>query len=166
MAVFRHVSIFNARDFVPTPPPHAVIKGSVGGVPDGLAGKLAGTALSARALSVDGRVLASAETRLGEGFTLDLPPNLGDQCNVRVLIGAGSAQLRGLATEVRDGVETDIREVSAATTAGTLLLEAYTASARSGLAGTPPSVSAKVMQNGLDTANADVAAYHDVLRSI
>ncbi|MEW5852748.1 MAG: Ig-like domain-containing protein [Myxococcota bacterium] len=159
-------SIFFARDFVPTPPPHAVIKGSVGGVPDGLSGRLGGVALTARALAVDGRLLASTSAKLGESFTLDLQPNLGDQYNVRVVVGAGSTQLRSMATEVRDGAETDVGEVNASTTASSLLLEAYAGTARSGLAGTPPTVGNKVLQNGRDTANPDVAAYHDVLRAI
>ncbi len=164
-------SLFFIRRFEATPPPHAVITGVVNDVGDALSGRLGGQTLTARAVAVDGRILASGNAKVGEGFTLDLPPNLGDQFNVRVIIGTGSAQLRTLAPEVPDGqgsenTVTNVGTVGLATTAAQLLLEAYTATARSGLSGTPPSIAARVLQNASDTSRAEVGAFHDVVRTI
>jgi len=156
-------------DFKPTPPPHASIKGRLDGLPDGLRGKLGGNALSARAVAADGRVLASANVKAGEEFTLNLEPSIGDQYNVRILIGGGSVQVGTLASQVIDGrrsTTTAVGDVGQRSTAAELLLEAYSATARSGLAGTPPSVTSRVMANASNTDNADVAAFHALVQSI
>ena len=164
-------ALFFVRKFEATPPPHAVIKGNVGGLPSALADRVGGTQLTVRAVAVDGRVLASTGANVGGGFTLNLPPNLGDQFNVRILAGAGTVQLRAMAPEVLDGEgsdnrETSVGEIGLRSTAAQLLAEAYSATARSGLAGTPPSVARKVMENGSDTNTPEVAAFHAVVEQV
>ncbi|MBI5494317.1 MAG: hypothetical protein HY904_04770 [Deltaproteobacteria bacterium] len=164
-------SLFFVRQFEATPPPHAIIKGRVSDVGDVMATRLADKTLTARAVATDGRVLSTAETHVDGDFTLNLPADVGDQFNVRVLVGVGGAQLRGLAPDVpgQDGTDNAVTEVGTlglAATAAALLVDAYTATARSGMAGTPPSVTRKVLENASDRANEDVLAYHVAVRSI
>jgi hypothetical protein len=159
-------SLFFVRPYQRTPEPHGLIKGRVAGVPGTLDGRLQGANLTARALAVDGRVLASTTTQLNQDFTLDLAPKLGDVYSVRVVLSSGSVVLRGVVTEVPDGTEVSVGDVGLVSTASTLLLEAYAATARSGLAGTPPSVAAKVLENAQDTSKPAVAAFQEAITAI
>jgi hypothetical protein len=125
-------------DFRPTPEAEAVIKGRVDDIPDSVRGRAAGRSLVARALSVDGAVLAETTAGLDEEFQLALGKGL-DHFNVRVVLQSGSFVLKDFVPEAAAGTVTTLPGLGVASTAAAQVIERYAVRERQSLASTPPS---------------------------
>ena len=135
-------------DFFATPPPEAEIRGRVDDVPDQLRSRVGGAALRAQAVSVDGAVLAEADTSIGGTFSLKLGPGQS-HFNVRVLVGAGSVLFKDFVPEAPAGAVIDIEQLHGAmgvsSTAASQVVERYATRERAGLASTPSTTLAEVL---------------------
>jgi len=151
--------------FTPTPKPRAVLKGTLGDLPDRLAGKLERLQLTARAISVDGAELARCPASVGQEFVLELP-EAQDQFNVRLVVQGGGVMVKTLVPEARAGFEVQVGTLGAGVTAHALAAERSAELERGLLASMPPQVLAKVMQNAAGSDNADVVAFRSMVRSI
>jgi hypothetical protein len=155
---------FFIGDFEPTPPPQAVLRGSIGDLPDGLMGRLAGTIVTARAISVDGAILAEGFFNADEGFELPLGPDR-DHFNVRVVLTSGELVLKQIVTSAPAGVDVPTGEVGLTSTAATIVVERYAVRERANLASTPIGTVAEV----LETARSDdpaVTAFRDLVAEL
>lgn len=155
-------------DFVATPPPEAEIKGKVDDVPEALRSRVGGTSLRAQAISVDGAVLAEADTSIGSPFSLKLGPGQS-HFNVRVVVAGGSVMFKDFVPEAPAGAVVDIEELhgplGVASTAAAQIAERYAVRERASLASTPPSTLTSV----LTLARGDddrVAAFRGVVEDI
>jgi len=155
---------FFIGDFEPTPPPEAVLRGTLGDLPDALRDRLAGETVTARAISVDGAILAETFFAADRDFTLPLGPER-DHFNVRVVVTSGELVLKQLVPSVPAGVDVPVGEVGVTSTAATLVVERYAVRERANLASTPVGTVAEV----LATARGDdpaVAAFRDLVEEI
>ena len=134
-------------DFVATPPPEAEIVGKVDDVPDELRARAGGATLRAQAVSVDGAVLAEADTTIGAQFRLKLGPGQS-HFNVRVVVAAGSIIFKDFVSEAAAGSLIDLEAthgpMGTASTAAAQVVERYAARERASLASTPPTTLAEV----------------------
>ncbi|MBN2358322.1 MAG: hypothetical protein JXR83_02655 [Deltaproteobacteria bacterium] len=151
--------------YTPTPKPRAVLKGTLGDVPEGLAARLASAQLTARAISVDGAELARGSVGVGQEFALELP-EAQDHFNVRLAIQGGGVMLKTLVPEARAGTEVQVGTLGAGVTAHALAAERSAELERGLLASMPPQVLAKVMQNAAASSDADVVAFRALVRRI
>lgn len=135
-------------DFVATPPPEAEIRGRVDEVPDEVRARVGGSTLRAQAVSVDGAVLAEADTSIGGTFSLKLGPGQS-HFNVRVVVGAGSVLFKDFVPEAPAGALVDLEQVhgpmGVASTAAAQVVERYATRERAGLSSTPPTTLAEVL---------------------
>lgn len=147
-------------DFEPTPEAEAVIEGVVDDLPEALRSRAEGRALRAAAISVDGEVIAEAEARVGERFTLPLGPGL-DHFNVRVVVAGGSFVVKDFVAEAPAGT-TVVREgLGLATTAAAQVVERYAVRERASLASTPSTTLVAVRDNALGNEDR-VVAFRDL----
>src|SRR5205085_12122711 len=97
-------------------------------VPDALKSRAGGTALRAQAISVDGAVLAEADTHIGEEFSLKLGPGQS-QFNVRVVVSGGSIVFKDFVSEAQAGKLVDVTHdhgpIGVASTAAAQTVERY-----------------------------------------
>lgn len=135
-------------DFVATPPPEAELRGKVDDVPEALRARVGGTTLRAQAVSVDGAVLAEADTSIGGTFSLKLGPGQS-HFNVRVVVAGGSLIFKDFVPEAPAGAVVDIEAlhgpIGVASTAAAQVVERYAVRERASLASTPPSTLAAVL---------------------
>jgi hypothetical protein len=127
-------------DFIATPPPEAEIRGRVDDVPDNLRSRVGGTGLRAQAISVDGAVLAEADTSIGGTFSLRLGPGQS-HFNVRVVVAGGSVMFKDFVPEAPAGAVVDLEALhgplGVASTAASQVVERYAIRERASLASTP-----------------------------
>lgn len=135
-------------DYVATPPPEAEIVGKVDDVPDALRARAGGATLRAQAVSVDGAVLAEADTSIGAQFRLKLGPGQS-HFNVRVVVAAGSVIFKDFVAEAAAGSLIDLEAthgaMGVASTAAAQVVERYADRERASLSSTPPSTLAEVL---------------------
>jgi hypothetical protein len=155
---------FFIGDFEPTPPPQAVLRGTVGDLPTSLSGRLTNRTLTARAISVDGAVLAERFFAADDVFELPLGPDR-DHFNVRVIITSGELVLKQIVASAPAGVDVPTGEVGLTSTAATIVVERYAVRERANLASTPIGTVAEV----LSTARGDdpaVAAFRELVADV
>lgn len=151
-------------DFEPTPEAEAVIEGVVDDLPEALRGRADGRALRAKAISVDGAVLADVETRVGERFTLALGPGL-DHFNVRLVVAGGSFVVKDFVAEAAAGSTTVREGLGVTSTAAAQVVERYAVRERASLASTPSTT----LQSVRDNASGDeerVATFRGLVTTI
>lgn len=151
-------------DFIPTPEGEAVITGTVTDVPDELRSRASGKDLTARAISVDGAVLAESDARIDEPFTLALGKGL-DHFNVRVVVEGGSFVAKGFVAEAAAGSSATLDDLGVASTAAAQVVERYAVRERASLASTPSSTLQAVLDNALGDEDA-VADFRSVVEEI
>jgi hypothetical protein len=135
-------------EFEPTPESEAIIEGVVDELPEALRARVDGRTLRASAISVDGEVLAEADARVGERFSLLLGPGL-DHFNVRVVVAGGSFIVKDFVAEAAAGVTVTRDGIGTATTAAAQIVERYAVRERASLASTPSTTLAAVRNNAL-----------------
>lgn len=133
-------------DFKPTPEGEAIIEGIVDDLPQTLRDRANGRTLKARALSVDGAVLAEVDTKVGERFTLALGPGL-DHFNVRVVVQGGSFIVKDFVPEAAVDTTTVREAIGQTSTAAAQVVERYAVRERASLASTPSTTLAAVRDN-------------------
>jgi hypothetical protein len=143
-------------DFEPTPEGEAVVTGVVDDLPEALRTRADGKTLRARALSVDGAVLAETTTSVGETFTLALGPGL-DHFNVRIVVDAGAVVVKDFVAEAAAGSTTTLEGLGVATTAAAQIVERYAVRERQSLASTPATTLREVRKNALENDDRVVA---------
>ena len=135
-------------DFKPTPEGEAIIEGTVDDLPPVLRDRAGGRTLTARALSVDGAVLAEVDTAVGEPFTLALGPGL-DHFNVRLVVQGGSFIVKDFVPEAAVDTTTVRENLGLASTAAAQVVERYAVRERASLASTPSTTLTAVRDNAL-----------------
>ena len=133
-------------DFQPTPEAEAVIKGRIDDVPDDLRSRASGRDLVARAISVDGAILAETKTSIDDEFQLALGEGLS-HFNVRVVVEGGSFLAKDFVPEAAAGTSTTLPGLGVASTAAAQVVERYAVRERQSLASTPSSTLAEVRTN-------------------
>ncbi len=151
-------------NFEATPEAEATIEGRVNDVPDALRTRAEGRSLKAKAISVDGAVLAETDARLDETFTLALGEGL-DHFNVRIVVEGGSFVAKDFVAEAPAGSETARDDMGVSSTAAAQIVERYAVRERQSLASTPP----VTLQAVLDNAGGDeerVAAFRALVGDV
>ena len=151
-------------DFKPTPEAEAVIKGRVDDVPDEVRARVSGRDLVARAISVDGAILAETTASIDDEFQLALGEGL-DHFNVRVVVEGGSFVAKDFVPEAAAGTSTTLPGLGVASTAAAQVVERYAVRERQSLASTPSSTLAEVRTNAFGDDDR-VAAFRTVVGTV
>ena len=137
-------------NFQATPEAEATIAGRVSDISEELRSRAQGRTLSARAISVDGAVIAETDARIDEPFTLTLGEGL-DHFNVRVVVEGGSFVAKDFVPEAAAGSEHQALDMGIVSTAAAQIAERYAVRERQSLASTPT----VTLQAVLDKARGD-----------
>jgi hypothetical protein len=151
-------------DFKPTPEAEAVIKARIDDVPDAVRDRAAGADLVARAISVDGAVLAEVTASIDDEFQLALGEGL-DHFNVRVVVEGGSFLAKDFVPEAAAGTSTTLPGMGIASTAAAQVVERYAVRERQSLASTPSSTLAEVRDNAFGDDDR-VAAFRSLVGDV